>query len=104
METVDNSNTIFEFEVRRIASELFPRAKVNGPVIVDGLERDGIFNDGEVIHVFESTTSRRKDKAEKDLEKSVNLVKSLRRKYFEVNFKIWFITQTEPTADQISVA
>lgn len=94
---------IFESEVRRIATELFPRARTKGPVIVDGRERDGVFDDGEVIHIIEATISRRKDKAENDLRKSADLVKFIRRERSDVNFKIWFVTQSDPTAEQVSV-
>lgn len=98
-----DADGIFEAEVRRVASELFPKARNNGPVMLDGRERDGIFNDGEVIHIVEATTSKRKDKAEKDLGKSAELVKALRREYQDINFKIWFVTKGEPTVDQNSV-
>ncbi|ACJ01444.1 NACHT domain-containing protein [Rhodospirillum centenum] len=103
MNDSDDENSVFEAEVRRIARELFPKARINGPVIVDGRERDCVFNDGEVMHVIEATVSRRKDKATKDLEKSAELVKSLRRQHQDVNFKIWFITKREPSADQSAV-
>lgn len=96
-------NGIFEAEVRRVASELFPRAQNNGPVKIDGRERDAVFNDGEVFHIVEVTTSSRRDKAIKDLSKSADLVKELRRQYQDFNFKIWLVTQGEPTADQNSV-
>jgi len=98
-----DTDGIFEAEVRRVASELFPKARNNGPIMLEGRERDGVFNDGEVIHIVEATKSKRKDKAEKDLFKSAELVKALRREFQDVNFKIWFVTQGEPTVDQNSV-
>ncbi|WP_372025966.1 NACHT domain-containing protein [Tistrella mobilis] len=94
---------LFETEVRRVAKELFPRARINGPVLLDGRERDCVFNDGEVIHIIEATVSKKKEKVYDDLRKSADLVKSLRQKFQEMNFKIWLITQNEVTAEQNSV-
>lgn len=91
---------LFESEVRRVASELFPRAKTTGPVMLEGRERDGVYNDGEVIHILEATTSRKIETIRYNLSKSVDLVKSLRQQHIDINFKIWIITQNDPTADQ----
>lgn len=96
------SDEAFESEVRRIAQELFPRARAFGPIKLDGRERDGVYIDGETIHIVEATTSRRSDKASYDLDKSADLVKELRKNYPETNFKIWLVTQNDPTADQVS--
>lgn len=48
----------FEDEVRRIARELWPAAAFGGSLIVDGRERDGIFETEEFIHVIEATLLR----------------------------------------------
>lgn len=98
-----DASAIFEAEVRRVAAELFPRAKTSGPVMVDGRERDGVFDNGEVVHIIEATISKRKDKAEGDLKKSADLVKFMRRERPDVNFKIWFVTQNDPTVEQVTV-
>ena len=95
--------SIFESEVRRVATELFPKAQVAGPVTVDRRERDGVYIDGETIHVIEATVSTRKQKAASDLEKSADLVRFLRRTFPDHNFKIWLITKIDPTADQCSL-
>ena len=60
-------NEYFEDEVRRIARELWPSAEFSGSTIVDGRERDGVFETEDCIHVVEATTSRRKEKAKEDI-------------------------------------
>lgn len=94
---------IFESEVRRIAAELFSKSRTTGPIKIDGRERDGVYNEGEIIHVVEATTSHKVQKAKEDLRKSADLVKALRKVAPDVNFKIWFIVKGEPTADQVEL-
>lgn len=94
----------FEADVRRIARELFPSSGGYSAVMVDGRERDGVIDDGETIHIIEATRDTRKNKAETDISKSVELKRSLARNYESHNFKIWFITEKDPTADQALVA
>jgi hypothetical protein len=98
-----DDDSVFESQVRRLASELFPRARATGPVKIGGRERDGVYADGETIHVLEATVSQRRAKAVSDLEKSVELVRDLRRQFPNHNFKIWLITRNDPTADQNSL-
>jgi hypothetical protein len=93
----------FEQDVRRIAREIFPRSGGLSAVIVDGRERDGVIDDGETINIIEATCEPKKAKAEHDLQKSVDLKRILQRTYPDRNFKIWFITQRDPTADQAQV-
>ncbi len=93
----------FEQEVRRIARELFPRSGGYSAVIMNGRERDGIIDDGETIHIIEATCQPKKLKAEQDLDKSIELKKEIQRQYTDRNFKIWFVTQRDPTADQEAV-
>ncbi|MBI4383466.1 MAG: NACHT domain-containing protein [Nitrospinae bacterium] len=92
----------FEDEVRRIARLLWPAGKYGGSEMVDGQERDGIFETEDFFHCVESTISRQKDKAEKDFCKLAKLTKKLngRRGKFA---KGWFVTFEEPTAEQRSV-
>lgn len=97
-------SAIFEQEVRRVARELFPQSGGYGPVIIDGRERDGVLNDGETIHIIEATCDPKKAKAEQDLNKSFDLKRELSRVFPDHNFKIWFITERDPTADQNAVA
>ena len=94
----------FEHEVRRVASALWPRAIANGPVILNGRERDGVFDDGDVIHIVEATLLQTLEKTKKDLEKSVDLVRSLRRVDAAKSYKIWLITGKDPTAHQVGEA
>jgi hypothetical protein len=98
------ASATFEQEVRRIARELFPRAGGYGSVIVDGRERDGVLNDCETIHIVEATTNPRKIKAQQDLEKSARLKRDLQRNYEGFNYRIWFVTEKDPTPDQTAEA
>ncbi len=65
-----DDSSVFESEVRRVAKQLFPNSETFGPVILDGRERDGVYEDTEVVHVVEATISRRRDKALSDLIKA----------------------------------
>lgn len=91
--------TDFENEVRRIARQLWPDALNSGARILDGRERDGVFETEEIIHIIEATTSRQKQKALNDLEKTSIAIKA-RRKNTNKPVKGWFVTLHEPTADQ----
>lgn len=94
-----SEHKLFEDEVRRVARALWPRAS-GGAVKLDGRERDGVFDDTEIVHIVEATVSQKKEKVKDDLHKSVDLVKILRREYPEKLVKIWIVTAGEPTADQ----
>lgn len=94
---------VFEQEVRRVARQLFPGGGGFSAAKLRERERDGIFFDGETIHIVEATCSRRKDKAQHDLEKSRILKSELQKEYQEYNFKIWLITSEDPTVDQAAV-
>jgi hypothetical protein len=98
------SSAVFEQEVRRVARELFPHGGGFGPVMLDGRERDGILNDGETIHIIEATCNPQKAKARQDLDKSCELKKQLQRVYEGYNYRIWLITEKDPTPDQIAEA
>lgn len=95
---------IFEDEARRIARELWPFAQYGGASMVDGRERDGIFETEECFHLLEATTSRKKEKAENDIQKMVALATKLQKQTPFKAVKCWFVTKEEPTADQRSVA
>lgn len=90
----------FEEEVGRIARYRWPSAEYGGPSMVDGKERDGIFITEDNVHLVECTTSRTKDKAEKDLGKLFELYTQFRKSHQDKAIKCWFVTQHEPTADQ----
>lgn len=93
----------FEKEVRNIARQLWPEAFGGGSEVIDGKERDGIYITEETVHLIECTTSRTKDKAEKDVGKLSALAKQMQKRYPDKGVKGWFITQDEPTADQRAV-
>jgi len=95
------SDAAFEEEVRKIAQQLFPSVNANDSRYADGRERDGLFDDGECVHIFEATTSKRADKVQGDIKKSADLVGKIRREKPAHNVKIWIVTAEAPTADQI---
>lgn len=90
----------FENEVRETARHLWPQAEFSGSNNYGGRERDGVFVTDEMVHLIESTVSRRKDKAEQDAKKLANLVKSMQSQYPMKGVKGYFITSDEPTAEQ----
>lgn len=94
----------FEEEVRRIARQLWPEARFEGASMVAGRERDGIFATEDVVNIVESTTSRKKGKAEDDIEKIVQLSKEIRSQHPDKVVKGWFVTQHDPEAEQRAVA
>ena len=94
----------FENEVRRIARQLWPDAQYSGARLVDGRERDGYFETEDCIHIIEATVSRAKDKAQNDIKKIVTLAKKLQPQNQHKAVKGWFVTKSEPTADQREVA
>ncbi len=97
-------NEQFENDVLRIARALWPSAAYSGSMEIDGQERDGVFETDECIHLVEATTSRRKDKAEKDIAKLTKLAQKLQKKVSAKAVKCWFVTRDEPTADQRKVS
>jgi len=92
----------FEDEVRRIARFRWPSAENSGGEMIDGRERDGIFETDDCIHLLECTTSRAKAKALDDLKKLYSLFTKYQRSHTSKAIKCWFITRDEPTADQQS--
>jgi NACHT domain len=93
----------FENEARRVARALWPEARYSGAVLVDGRERDGIFETEECIHLLEATTSRRLDKAKEDVGKLAALATKFQRGSSHKAVRAWLVTRDEPTADQRQV-
>jgi AraC-like DNA-binding protein len=90
----------FENEVRRIARAKWPSAQYSGARILDGRERDGIFETDDAVHFIEATVSTSADKAKEDTKKIFRAIFDHNR---GGNLKAaigWFITKNEPTADQ----
>lgn len=93
----------FEDDVRRVARELWPEAQYSGAHMVDGRERDGLFETEDCIHLLEATVSRSKSKTEEDVKKLISLAKKLQTKLPHKAIKCWFVCREEPTADQREV-
>ncbi len=105
MPDLDNdalSGEHFESSVRQVARQLYSGSETTGSIKLDGRERDEIIDTGTELIIVEATRSRKLDKAEYDLKKSAELVKTLRtsQKYSEYNFRILLVTLDDPTADQ----
>jgi hypothetical protein len=91
----------FEQEVRRVARLLWSEDAFSGAAIIDGRERDGIFETRDTLNIVESTISTRKDKAIDDAKKTAETVQKLRKSSTK-HVNGWLITRQEPTADQRS--
>src|SRR6266404_8100924 len=98
--SIQQEQTSFENEVRRIARQLWPEAQYSGAQLVDGRERDGVFETEDCIHLVEATVSRSRDKALEDAKKLTLLANKLQVKNRQKAVKSWFVTRDEPTADQ----
>ena len=94
---------VFEDEVRRVATAIWGVQDSLVPSIEDGRERDGVTITDDLIHIVEATVSRRKDKVESDISKSVSLMRSLKERYPDKIFRIWIITAASPTAEQFEI-
>ena len=93
----------FEREVLRIARYLWHEAEYGGSVNVEGKERDGVFQTEDCTHIIEATTSRKKEKAEQDLDKIAGLIRTEIAKNTGKGVRGWFVTLDEPTSDQRDV-
>lgn len=89
----------FEDEVRRVARALWSRLDGDGgALMVEGRERDCVFETEDLTHYIECTRLRTLEKVQSDAKKMV--------KYRDDQFKrgrmvkLWIITEHEPTADQ----
>ena len=98
--TEQEQEKTFENEVRRIARELWPQAEYDGALVMEGRERDGIFETEECVHLIECTVSRAQQKAKDDAHKLAALAKKLQPKHPQKAIKCWFITRDEPSPDQ----
>ncbi len=95
---------LFEKQVVEIARYLWPESVVDGSIMHNGKERDGIFITEDVIHLIEVTTSKSLSKASYDIKKLLEIKDEYQRLYSEKLTKCWLITQHEPSADQRSMA
>ena len=94
------SDTAFENAVNETARHLWPQAAYSGSTTYGGRERDGVFETDEMVHMIESTTSRRKEKAEQDTKKLARMAKNMQSQHPMKGVKGYFITRDEPTAEQ----
>lgn len=94
---------IFEDEVCRLARILYAGNETAGAVILDGLERDGIFVTDTVVVVIEATRSTRMDKAAKDAAKLQQAVTKLAKQHRDKAIRGFLVTEKEPTPDQRKV-
>lgn len=94
---------VFELETLRIARLLWPAAQYSGSEMIDGRERDGVFETEECHHYVESTVSRGQQKAFDDCKKLAELIKKKFMSNDGKGARGWFITLDEPTADQRKV-
>lgn len=90
----------YEAEVLRIARAKWPTSAMSGAAMLDGRERDGIFETEESVHFIEATTSRSQDKARYDTKKLHQAVIQQTKLTPLKGARGWFITAEEPTADQ----
>jgi len=99
----DNLNGAeFEASVRHVARQLYRHASTTGSIKIDNRERDEIIDTGTELIVVEATQSRKLEKTKNDLNKSIDLIKKLRKsaKFLDYNFRIMLVTADDPTADQ----
>jgi hypothetical protein len=94
----------FEVRARNVAHAIHDPLGVQGAVMFQGKEYDGIFQTEEAIYAYEFTVDRKKEKAEKDAKKLSTILLSLQRKP-ENRYRTctgWFVTKDDPTAEQRS--
>lgn len=91
----------FEEEVRSIARQLFSSSVGEGAGSIDGRERDGVFWNGDVYTIIESTLDRSKEKADYDAKKTNELVIKKRKEGFLS--RGFLVTLDEPTVHQRDV-
>ncbi len=94
------SHDDFENEVRRLARAKWPTAQYSGAQMLDGRERDGIFETDEAVNFLEATVSSASAKAKDDSRKLIKAISDHNR---TGSLKVgigWFVTKNEPTADQ----
>ena len=90
----------FENEVRRIARHKWPVAQFDGAKMIDGQERDGIFETEDAVYFLEATVSENSKKARDDCQKIFKLISAHNRTTSLKHASGWFVTKQEPTADQ----
>ncbi len=90
----------FENEVRRIARYKWPTAQFEGAQVIDGQERDGVFETEDAVYFLEATVSENSKKAREDCQKIFKLISAHNRTDSLKPASGWFVTKQEPTAEQ----
>lgn len=102
MKQPTNDGPEFEDRVRRIARARWPQAEFSGAELINGRERDGVFETEDCVHFIEATISRSLEKARSDAKKLFELVKQQQKNNSMKGSRGWVITKHEPTAEQRS--
>lgn len=103
MRTNQIEQSQFEDEVRQIARLLWSEAALGGSGMLEGRERDGIFETRDAVNVIEATVSTKKDKTSDDARKTAAVVQNIRKSGLKFAAG-WLVTLFEPTVDQKAVA
>lgn len=90
----------FENEVRRLARAKWPSAQYSGAQMLEGRERDGVFETEDSINFIEATVSAGTGKAREDTRKIFKAIVEY-NKLSSMKVAVgWFVTKKEPTAEQ----
>jgi hypothetical protein len=90
---------VFEADVRRVAESLWPSA-YGGAVLVDGRERDGVYESDDAVHLIEATVSKRLEKAKEDLPKLVELLRKRKLTTRDRIVKAWWVVRDGLSPEQ----
>lgn len=97
---MSHSDQDFENEVRRLARAKWPSAQYSGAQMIEGRERDGVFETEESVNFIEATVSSGTGKAREDTRKIFKAIVE-HNKLSSMKIAVgWFITKKEPTAEQ----
>ncbi len=70
---MNNPGRNFEDDVRRVARLLWSESVFAGAGMLEGRERDGIFETRDALNIIECTISRSRDKAIEDAKKTADI-------------------------------
>lgn len=90
----------FEMECRRVLEAIHPVVS-GGSAEVSGSERDAVYRTKDGYILGEFTVSERRDKAEHDANKLVDLAAGLIQKHPDRSVTAFFITKKEPKPPQV---
>ncbi|MBM4111561.1 MAG: hypothetical protein FJ254_09450 [Phycisphaerae bacterium] len=90
---------VFEADVRRVAESLWPSA-YGGSGLVDGRERDGVYESDDAVHLIEVTVSKKLEKAKQDLSKLVELHRKRKLTTRDKIVKAWWVVRDGLSPEQ----